>query len=519
MTPKLLLFILTLALLSIAVSQFPYQKSYANSESILINEVFYDPIGSDSGKEWLELKNISNNTIDLNGWSIEKAGSSFSEIAILPSYQIEPGEIALIGEPYVEYADIAVASLSFQNGGAETDGIRILDQDGIVVDTLLYDEPNTNNLPSDLGEPVPGFAKDVNSGSSLSRINSIDSDICSDDFIETESPTPGEENLIPPTVQFEPPEEVYIGKEIVISGSESYDPDGSIKKWNWTILDPTEVQSYYSEPEILFSPTIDGEYIITLTITDNDDLSSSIEKSIAAVEDPENPITTAISDVKTLEVGIKISVMGTVTVPTGVVSDTDFYIQDQTGGIRIRSQTQDAKLGETYYVKGTLKTYYGEKYILSETITNTESTYKITPKIVPPDKITENYIGLLITTEAEIEKIDKEYISIKVGDQILKTKIYISNKSDIEIPEDQDKKYITVTGIVSRYGTNSDGSPRLRLIPRFQNDIAFSNNPTLLARTGTGIYRIYLYAIFFYTIYLISYPTFLKVCTTSQRSK
>ena len=42
-------------------------------------------------------------------------------------------------------------SSSFQNGGNATDGVRVVDAAGAVIDTVWYDDPNTNGLLDDLG--------------------------------------------------------------------------------------------------------------------------------------------------------------------------------------------------------------------------------------------------------------------------------------------------------------------------------------------------------------------------------
>ncbi|MEA3356978.1 MAG: lamin tail domain-containing protein, partial [Patescibacteria group bacterium] len=84
----------------------------ASPETILINEVMYDPDGADSGYEWLELINLSDSTVNLEGWTIQVAGNSFADKTELPEYWIEPGSIVLVGEPNVPDTDIIVPSLS-----------------------------------------------------------------------------------------------------------------------------------------------------------------------------------------------------------------------------------------------------------------------------------------------------------------------------------------------------------------------------------------------------------------------
>jgi lamin tail-like protein len=164
---------------------------------IVINEVLYDPSGSDGGYEWIELYNSGEGAVDLTGWIIRKAGTEFSDLLILPDCTLESQGHLLIGDEYVINADLT-AELSFQNGGSATDGIQIVSPDGLYTDTVLYDEPNSNFLPDDLSDPGQFFAPDVSGGHSLSRISDgVDSDNCQTDWFDCEIPTPGAPNFYP----------------------------------------------------------------------------------------------------------------------------------------------------------------------------------------------------------------------------------------------------------------------------------------------------------------------------------
>jgi hypothetical protein len=66
--------------------------SYSKSP-IIINEILFNPTGTDAGKEWIELANPSNETISVSGWTIlNKTGKA---IAILPNWDM-PGNSYLI---------------------------------------------------------------------------------------------------------------------------------------------------------------------------------------------------------------------------------------------------------------------------------------------------------------------------------------------------------------------------------------------------------------------------------------
>jgi hypothetical protein len=184
----------------IFITTFIIAANLLFSQYVVINEVLYDPDGSDGDNEWIELYNASNQSINLSGWMIQKGGSDFALVYgfdIINGYVIAPNSYLLIGEPNVQGADITT-DLDFQNGGQETDGIRIISLDGDYTDTVLYDSPNTNNLPGDANNPGIFFAPDVAGGHTLARKhNGEDTDNCETDFFDCYEPTPGEANFYP----------------------------------------------------------------------------------------------------------------------------------------------------------------------------------------------------------------------------------------------------------------------------------------------------------------------------------
>ena len=164
----------------------------ASAQDILINEFLYDSTESSDGDgEWLELCNPTKDTVDLSGWEIESAGTSWSEsYTFADGSTISPGEYLVVG-PGVGEVDF---SPDLQNGGG-TDGVRLIDGDGLVVDTILYDEGNSNLLEDDLGSTKGPFAPDVSAGESLARRTDCqESSNNGNDFYQESNPTPGKKN-------------------------------------------------------------------------------------------------------------------------------------------------------------------------------------------------------------------------------------------------------------------------------------------------------------------------------------
>lgn len=166
-------------------------SSSLDAQNVKINEILYDAIGSDTGKEWIELYNADTISINLKDYKIEKAGESFSTCFTFPADTLEPGEFLLIGEEEVENADMTT-TLGFYNSVNRTDGVRIISADGDTIDTVLYGEPNNNDLPGDANQPGIYFAPDTDPGNSLIRFpDGYDTDNCENDFFECITTTPG----------------------------------------------------------------------------------------------------------------------------------------------------------------------------------------------------------------------------------------------------------------------------------------------------------------------------------------
>ena len=158
---------------------------------VVINEICYDPEGSDEGKEWIELYNNGSSNEQLQGAIISAAGTTYAMQYTLPAFVLRPGRYLLIGESLVPNCQMT-ADLNFQNATDGTDGVRYLSPDGNYTDTVLYGSPNSNQLPDDHGVAGASFAPDVPGGYSLARhSDGEDTNLCAEDFISELNPTPG----------------------------------------------------------------------------------------------------------------------------------------------------------------------------------------------------------------------------------------------------------------------------------------------------------------------------------------
>lgn len=179
----------------------------AASAAVVINELFYDPSGTDTQKEFIELYNNGTADVDLTGWQIQWGGTTYA----YGTYAFPAGTI-IRGQDYLLLGGDSTAVMfgvvpdiiipnpgfNFQNGGTETDAVRINDLLGYH-DTCLYDWPNTYNLEGDRSNPADSLEcnPDVNSGHSLSRITlGFDTNYATD-WEDLAAPTPTRSQFVP----------------------------------------------------------------------------------------------------------------------------------------------------------------------------------------------------------------------------------------------------------------------------------------------------------------------------------
>lgn len=163
---------------------------WVSAHEIRINEVLYDPVGADTGHEFVELYNAGPVAVDLNGWRLEagngaKPGDWRLQWEGGSQNVIDPGGFFLVAGGELEAEPDAWADLSLQNG---PDAVRLLSPDGgadlVGWGALEYAEYYE-------GDP----AADVSAGWALARVpDGVDTDSNAADFLARAYPTPGATN-------------------------------------------------------------------------------------------------------------------------------------------------------------------------------------------------------------------------------------------------------------------------------------------------------------------------------------
>ncbi len=167
----------------------------AGASALTINELYYDAVGSDDGKVFVELYGAAGQ--DLDGFAIEGFNGADARVTVRLELAgaVAPDGLFVIADiagaaTMVSRADLLL-DFDFQNG---PDSVRLLNPAGMVVDALGYGEFGAED--HFLGEGAP--ALDASAGQSLARwFAGIDSNNNAADFA-VQDPSPGTTVLLAP---------------------------------------------------------------------------------------------------------------------------------------------------------------------------------------------------------------------------------------------------------------------------------------------------------------------------------
>jgi len=76
-----------------------------SNETIRINEIMYNPLGTDSGHEWIEIYNSADTTTNISGWRLFEANVNHTLTLISGSWEIPGNCFAIIADNYENFQD------------------------------------------------------------------------------------------------------------------------------------------------------------------------------------------------------------------------------------------------------------------------------------------------------------------------------------------------------------------------------------------------------------------------------
>ncbi|HUH04819.1 MAG TPA: lamin tail domain-containing protein, partial [Kofleriaceae bacterium] len=133
---------------------------------LVITEVFADAVGEDEGKEWFEIYNATNQTLDLAGVVLTASKSNGEDAAthVMTQQIIDPGQYLVLGgvapefrPSYVDYGygpDLRVGS---SRGLPNSDGKLELKCDVVIVDEMTWSSSSSGKSRALDGSRAPDY--------------------------------------------------------------------------------------------------------------------------------------------------------------------------------------------------------------------------------------------------------------------------------------------------------------------------------------------------------------------------
>lgn len=495
----------------------------ASGTKIIINEILPNPTGADEINEFIELKNIGSQVVDLAGWSISDATDNkfiFADAAI--DWKINANGFLLIKRDQ--------SQIALNNSGTET--VKLFTPDGRLWDETQYVRPaaedssysrssdgesywtasstpgKENQFPAEAAEEMAAssvlgikiFATSSDKKILISEILPVP-DIKSGqaEFIELYNPNDEPLDLSGFSLSDQSGKS-YIFKDRIIGSLEylplyqteskiSLNNDGdslTIKSAAGQIV--TQLSYVKAPQDYSLALSDDGKFLWTDTITPGrKNIISAPPENIASTgssktSNKKTAITVSLSDIRNYDNGQKVIATGTVSAEPGILGANIFYLAGSglpatlrvamQAGIQVYCYKKDFPPllpGDIIEVTGELAESGGERRIK---ITD-RSAIKIIGRGDPPapheiatSEVGEDYEGSLVSAKGQLLEIKGRYLYLDDGSG--ETAIYL--KPSIKDLELKTSGRLIVTGIVTQTAAG------YRLLPRYSSDIVIEKS-------------------------------------------
>ena len=256
---------------------------------MVINEIMYDLPGADSGREWIEILNISDSEIDLTGWKFND-GSNHTlneppKNGGQGSFRISTGEYAILAGDATTFlidhpgfsGTVIDTVMALKNTSAT---LKIFDPESNEIDSITYESTwGADGNGKTLEKIIPqdpsiknNWQESAPDGGTPGAFNSS-----AQETPREEEPPRGEEpateDSTPTTTVNRPPVAeagsdiaTLVNREIFFDASQSYDPDNDSLIYFWNFGDGA-TDTKKQAGHIYLYP---GQYIVSLLIDDGE---------------------------------------------------------------------------------------------------------------------------------------------------------------------------------------------------------------------------------------------------------
>lgn len=507
-------------------------KSAAATSTVVINEVLYDPSGSDPGQEWVELYNAGGSSADLKGYELNAASGDYYKF---PSFIIKSKSFVTVqwGKAGVDDAsNLYTGSSGFATIGNTKGSITLFNSSthskSTVIDYLEYGLAGQTWESSAIAAGIwttGDFIADSVEGSSIGLKTDGADNNASSDWQSFAAPTPNLANNTPVTY----PSGIYLWEYLPYPEAgnewvEVYNDNADSKTLTgWQIDD---IKDGGSSPKT-FSATVagkgyakidlaasffnnDGDSVRLLrpdgTVAEDTTFTVSYKGNAFAkdaggnwqetkkptpgeanvIESPVHEDT--VREIKNLTIGSRVSLTAYATVPPDLLGDNDFYVHDEGEGIKIHCtcalDSADFNLGDKVRISSSLEQSDEEKYIKTDAVEIVaKNLSQVEADEISTGEVAESHEGNLVKLTGLYESTSSD--TFYINDGTGSVKIYIKDSTGIVKPTMGGGDLVRVLGLVSQSGYLKDGSPNYRVLPRYQGDIEILNDTSSSTTSGS----------------------------------
>lgn len=441
-----------------------YNTYYVNQEStspapaidyskIIINELLPNPIGSNLTDEFIELKNIGSDAIDLNGCQLQDNSKKVYEISNkdLGSTTILPGNYLTLKR--------SITGLALNN---DSDFVKFMDPSAKIIQTVKYSgeltvPENVSYARTDEGNWVWSTTPTDNATNIITLLNHV------------------------PIISIDCPKTGEIGALISCDASDSYDLENDALTFSWQI----ETKNF-SEPIVDYQFDQSGTYPVTLTVSDGklaatktvkikisksgaettSKNTSSKPKAVKAATTAKTSVAKT-SSTNSSDTNSTDEVQGTVSALPNIFGKTIMYLAEPNLQLYMsKAKWPDLKLGDIVEASGVLVGNSGNqrlKLASAQSIQFVEAKDPPLPQEIKISEMDNSLANSLVKISGKL--LNKTGNKFQIQDDSGEAQVYIYPNTKIVKTDFLEGDDLIVTGIVRL------NNEILQILPRQKEDL------------------------------------------------
>lgn len=499
---------------------FANRPAFSVTNNVTINEVLFDPAGTDTGNEWVELYNPKDTAINLLGFELNASSGDYYPF---PDISLSPRSFITVfwGKDGVgNVGEIFTGKKGFGTIGNSKGYIAIFNSNthskSTIVDYLEWggSAQTWEKSAVDAGIWASGsFIPVVAESNSLGLLGDGEDNDSKDDWKSYAKPTRGKKNDYLESLltnillsEFQPnpiegnewvelvnnnPYPVVISDwkidDLKDGGSSPKSFSSEIEGNGFYKLDLGTKSFFNNSGDSVRLINSDGNLVEETSFLESESGFSYAKNSGGVWQETKTPTAGAgnlinspiheldIAEAKKLAKGSRVILTAFATSVPDTLGEDEFYIGDGVSGVKIRCDcdltNSSFALGARIRVKGKVSESYGEFFIETKDVVTLERELpQVESKLLKTDDISESVEGLLVKLEGQVESLSDNGFYLNDGSEG-SARVYYKDSTGVKRSGISSGDSVRALGIVSQHGEHTDGSPNYRVLSRYAGDV------------------------------------------------